>query len=131
MGFKPELVTLIVAGEKTPTRREAKPGDTSLGIMFRDPEWRHQVRNGGRLRWRVGQSYALQPGRGKHAVGRIAIAAIRYCSRASDISESDARTEGFATAEEFRAVYGRLNGVAALDQACWALTIRLVPPAST
>jgi hypothetical protein len=50
MLFKPELVTLILAGEKTQTRRIATEGDTSLGILFRAPEWKDQVRNGGRLR---------------------------------------------------------------------------------
>jgi hypothetical protein len=116
----------VTDGTKTQTRRVANAGDTSLGIMFRAPEWKDQVRNGGRLRWRVGQSYALQPGRGKHAVGRIEITAIRYCSRASDISEGDARAEGFATAVAFRQIYGRLNGAKALARPCWALTFSLM-----
>src|SRR5947209_5863655 len=59
------------------------------------------------------------------AVGRITITVIRYCSRASDISESDAWAEGFATVEEFRGGYGRLNGAAARDESCWALTLIL------
>jgi hypothetical protein len=126
MLFKPELVTKILAGEKTQTRRVVKLGDTSLGIMFRYDGRKDQVRSGHRLRWRVNDTYALQPGRGKHAVGRICITAIRYCARASDISEGDARAEGFATEEEFREVYGRLNGVGALNRPCWALTFAVV-----
>jgi hypothetical protein len=123
--FKPELVALVLAGKKTQTRRIVKPGDRSIGILFRDDGAKDQVRSGNRLRWRVNDTYAVQPGRGKHAVGRIKITVIRYCERAGDISEGDARAEGFESAGQFRAVYGRLNGAGALDRPCWALTFRL------
>lgn len=128
MLFKPELVALILAGRKTQTRRIVRDGDRStlFSPYHAIPQCRDFVQRNGRVLWEVGRIYAVQPGRGKHAVGRITITAIRYCSRASDISESDARAEGFSTAEEFRAVYGRLNGAASLDRPCWALTFVVV-----
>jgi hypothetical protein len=73
----------------------------------------------------VGRSYAVQPGRGKRAVGRIEITAIRYCARAGDITLDDAIAEGFATAEDFRETYASINGVGAMERPCWALTFRL------
>jgi hypothetical protein len=67
----------------------------------------------------VGQPVAVQPGRGKHAVGRIRVTAIRYCERAGDISEEDARAEGFADAAAFREIYERINGAGAFERPCW------------
>lgn len=127
MLFKPELVARILAGEKTQTRRVNRGEDTAWreGVYPQtDPPIVRLYRRG-HILWAVGRSYALQPGRGKHAVGRIRITAIRYCARASDISESDARAEGFATAEEFREVYARINGTGSLEQPCWMLCFSL------
>ena len=44
-------------------------------------------------KWQVGRTYAVQPGRGKKAVGRIRITEIRR-ERVQDISEEDAIAEG-------------------------------------
>jgi hypothetical protein len=153
MLFKPELIALVIAGEKTQTRRVVKLGDlaafrkdgrlhslppsevhSSFGMTavmrsayVPDPVSDHPRKVRVVLKkWEVGRSYALQPGRGKRAVGRIRITAIRYCERAGEISDEDARAEGFTTAEEFREVYGRLNGAGALDRPCWALTFAVV-----
>lgn len=53
-----------------------------------------QVRDGNyRLKWQVGRTYAVQPGRGKAAIGRIRITAIRK-ERVQDITEEDAFAEG-------------------------------------
>jgi hypothetical protein len=127
MLFKPELVAKVLAGEKTQTRREWREsdawlidGDTMQTFCVSEGE-------GGRERWFVGKSYALQPGRGKRAVGRILLTEIRYCARAADISEADARAEGFESAGQFREVYARINGAGALEESCWALTFRRAP----
>lgn len=46
-----------------------------------------------RVKWQVGKTYAVQPGRGQKAVGRIRITAIRQ-ERLQDISKDDAVAEG-------------------------------------
>ncbi len=53
MIFKPELVEKILAGEKTETRRKAKPD--------------------GAQRYVPGRTYAVQPGRTKKGVARIKV----------------------------------------------------------
>lgn len=121
----------VLAGKKTMTRRTVSERHAALIAPDTAPCSPHTLPDqtpvygvlaSGRLRYAVGRSLAIQPGRGKHAIGRIQITAIRYCARAGDISEEDARAEGFETAAEFCAVYGRLNGAGALERACWALT---------
>ncbi|MGI8854587.1 MAG: hypothetical protein ACR2JW_02450 [Thermomicrobiales bacterium] len=115
----------VLAGRKTMTRRIAKPTDTAvMGGQHGDQV--EAVRGPKMLRWAVGRTYPVQPGRGKHAIGRIRITAICYCERAGGISEEDSRAEGFESASEFRAVYGRLNGAETLDQPCWALSFVVV-----
>ncbi len=115
----------VLAGRKTMTRRIAKPTDTAVMGGQRGDEV-EAVRGPKMLRWAVGRTYPVQPGRGKHAIGRIRITAIRYCEQAGGISEEDARAEGFESASEFRAVYGRLNGAETLNQPCWALSFAVV-----
>lgn len=121
----------VLAGEKTQTRRVVKPGDERWPLAEFSTGAISQVRRNGRCLWKVGRVYSVQPGQGKCEVARIRITAIRYCERAGDISEVDARAEGFATVEEFRAVYGRINGVGALERPCWALTFALIDEAAT
>jgi hypothetical protein len=122
MIFSPENVAKIEAGEKTQTRRVRRPYAVSGrkdGAAY--DVWDFNARRAYVPIYEVGKSYAVQPGRGKKAVGRIRITAIRYCERAAEISEGDAVAEGFATPDEFRAVYARINGTAALDAPCWAI----------
>jgi hypothetical protein len=132
MLFKPELCAFILEGKKTQTRRMCRDGEVLIGAGGKGTR---PVTDGDRgigvytargCRYGVAKSYALQPGRGKRAVGRVTITAIRYCARAADISEDDARAEGFATVDDFRATYARLNGAGALDRPCWTLTFAIV-----
>jgi hypothetical protein len=85
-----ETLPQVLDGTKTQTRRLVKDGDFSVEwpmvCVFSDNK-----RN--RLRFRENQTYAVQPGRGKHAVGRIGIVKIRK-ERLQDISEDDCRAEG-------------------------------------
>jgi hypothetical protein len=109
MQFKFELIEKILAGQKTQTRRPAKFLDghieftkeqrkQTLGVIFTQR---------GRVKWEVGRTYAIQPGRGKSGLGRIQIVCIRYEST-QDISPSDAQAEGFASVAEFSAYWSRL-----------------------
>lgn len=105
MIFTPEHVRLIVEGRKTQTRRVVKSGeelrqwdvDTPM-VYYVDDGWCGHEGPGpacypGRVKWVVGRTYAVQPGRGKPAVARIRITDIRQ-ERLQDISEEDAAAEG-------------------------------------
>lgn len=92
MIFTPEHCQLILQRLKTQTRRLQRAGDRierapdgSIVAVYRQ----------GRLLWRVGRTYALQPGRGQAAVGRIRLVAIRAQSKVGEITGADVRAEGF------------------------------------
>lgn len=98
----------VLDGTKTQTRRLADGGD-ELRVNNHpngEPAFVWYVDNGwcghegpspacypGRIKWQVGRTYAVQPGRGKPAVGRIRITAIRQ-ERLQDITPQDAAAEG-------------------------------------
>jgi len=119
----------LLKGEKTQTRRPVKEGDRPL--LDEDGKvMAVENRNAaGRpfTRYRVGAEYAVQPGRGKHSVGRIELLEIRYCEHAGQLSERDARAEGYGTADGFRETYGVIHDSRELARPCWALTFRLLP----
>lgn len=115
MLFKPGMCQAILDGTKTQTRRLVKYGDgklnlgeqlwfmqgvgSNIGLIFqrgryRTPtvvtRWRYSPY---RIKWQVGRTYAIQPGRGKKAVGRFLLIAIRR-EKLQDISEDDCWYEG-------------------------------------
>ncbi len=59
-----------------------------------------QVTKNGRLHWQLGGDYAVQPGRGRRAVGRIRLTAIRQ-QDVRTITQADAQREGFADVAGF------------------------------
>jgi len=92
---------------KTQTRRIVKPGQVGLpslpdyetgisdgfgSVMVYEPRKRHI--------WGTGLEYAVQPGRGQRAIGRIRITAIRR-EDVRQISAEDARAEGFDSRVNF------------------------------
>ncbi len=89
MLFKPEMCKQILAGDKTQTRRVVNPKER---IFISDPKY-HTVTTDGRVKWQVGCTYAIQPGRGKKAVGRIKLLSIRQ-ERLQNISDDDCLAEG-------------------------------------
>ena len=106
MIFTPEHVRLIVEGLKTQTRRVVKSGeelrqwdvDTPM-VYYVDDGWCGHEGPGpacypGRVKWVVGRTYAVQPGRGKPAVARIRITEIRR-EKLMNISHADAQAEGY------------------------------------
>jgi len=92
MIFNEDSVNLILRGEKTQTRRPKRPGEWWTGSLGQIV-WVCDGNN--RLKWEVGRTYAIQPGRGKKAVGRFRLTGIR-CERVADVSDVDAALEGIA-----------------------------------
>ena len=109
MIFSPEHIDLMRQGLKTQTRRLLKPGDwierrQDLGLFDEHSGlivWRRTVNGKARAAYRTGQMYAACPGRGEAAEGRIYLVDIRV-ERLQDISEADARAEGFTDTHHFR-----------------------------
>ncbi len=116
MLFKPELCKAILDREKTQTRHLAQSGDgklnlgdelwfmqgvgSNIGSMVRSlkdrtptvvTRYRYKPY---RVKWQVGRTYAIQPGRGKKAVGRFLLNGLRD-ERLMDITGEDALAEGF------------------------------------
>jgi hypothetical protein len=106
--FKPEMVEKILAGEKTVTRRPVKFETVDHGVT---------VAAG--CRYAPGQSYALQPGRGKKAVGRIFVTH-RDREMLGTIDDAEAQLEGFEDRQEFRryweSLYGRFDAIQLVDR---------------
>lgn len=61
-----------------------------------------------RLIWRVGGSYAAQPGRGQNAIGRVKILKIED-QDVRHITPDEARAEGFASVGDFLAVWIKMH----------------------
>lgn len=83
----------VLDGTKTQTRRYLKPYTHYLLYTLEDDVTITAVLQNNREQWRVGNTYAVQPGRGQKAVGRIRITGIRQ-ERLQAITDSDAVAEG-------------------------------------
>lgn len=106
MNFKPDLAELILSGRKTQTRR--------------------LVRGDEPCRYVAGKDYAVCPGRGKHAIGRIAVHNVAL-ERVIEISETDAYCEGFRSTAEFFDRWSALYGDDADMQAfVWVIRFTLL-----
>ena len=87
MIFKKELIPLILNGKKTQTRRLVKND---------------------KPRWKVGNTYAVQDGRGRPAICRIKILSIKK-EKLLDIDEKDAKREGCYNRVSFLYTFYYLN----------------------
>ena len=117
MNFTPENAAKVMRGEKTMTCRRVPDN------RYEDGEYLPV-----RCRYEVGRTYAVCPGRGKKAIGRIVVLAIRRWERAmSAIHLPDlAWAEGFKSISEWQTEYERLNGEGSLEEPCYRIEFRLV-----
>jgi len=117
MQFKRELANKILAGEKTQTRRPVKVNEyqTTHDDLV-------EVRNG-RLKWRVGKTYSVQPGRGKKGEGFMKLTSIRR-EKVESITEDDVMAEGLVSRDKFLEIWNGFYGDAYPE--CWVLEFELV-----
>lgn len=103
MIFKPELAQMVLEGRKTVTRRPVKqaPSGGLHGDLWLP------------CRYKPGRTYAIQPGRGKRAVGRIRVLDVRRMELGTPNAHGklvDALREGFSSWEDFREYWTGLYG---------------------
>jgi hypothetical protein len=96
MIFKPELAALVVAGEKTVTRRLCSDNP-------RSPWWFE------RCAYQRGKVFTVNPGRGVVRIGEARVTHVRRMPL-GHLSLSEARAEGFASSREFREAFAGING---------------------
>ena len=117
--FKPELIEKIRRGQKTQTRRPVRGEKMRLLYPNGEVPVMGVVKNG-RLKWEVGSTRAIKPGRTARGVGYVRITNIRY-ETVKTISNADAIAEGFKDRDEFFGVWVDMYGVAALNWLVWVL----------
>ena len=151
MNFTPEMLAKVLDGSKTQTRRRADNHEIVNRLVTANGTKRVETRRfiglkvaivGGyndvgygdvhedysewRAKWQTGRIYAVAPGRGKKSVAKIRLLDIRM-ERACDISDADARAEGFSDPSGFFAKWRSLYGDdVPLDDCVYALTFELV-----
>jgi len=109
----------VINGFKQQTRRVVKSDE------FFDSELSAILKVSGRMMYQVGRSYAIQPGRGKKAVGRILVTDIRR-EKVSLISEADVYCEGFQSKADFLKAWRSIHGPGAdSDGDVWVIEFRL------
>jgi len=100
MLFKPELCQAILEGRKTQTRRLARGWRDWWGYNENGDICCVRLGGHSRMTWQVGNTYAIQPGRGKKAIGRTPPLVKVRRERLQDIScggymyRSDVQQEG-------------------------------------
>jgi hypothetical protein len=97
MNFQPDLAAKVMRGEKTVTRRLVKDNP-------RSPWWRE------RCSLKVGRTYAVCPGRGKPAVGRVRIVSVRRQPLHLSLLAGEVEREGFPHNRHFVSAWKAING---------------------
>ncbi|HVU13639.1 MAG TPA: ASCH domain-containing protein [Phototrophicaceae bacterium] len=83
------------------------------------------VTNKGRDKYRVGKTYAVQPGRGKPAVARIRLLGIEG-KNIAEVTTAEAKAEGYQSREEFLGVWREIHGEKQMHADVWVLKFELV-----
>lgn len=107
MIFRPDLAKKVMAGEKTATRRAPSPKTKSPWY------WRGCI-------YKVGQEFAVQPGRGKPSIGAAIVDRVAL-ERLGAIRAEQAVAEGFADIRDFIAAWREINGT--FDALAWVWVV--------
>lgn len=96
MNFRPELAAAVMRGDKTVTRR----------LVSDNPRSPWSITGCG---LKIGRDYAVCPGRGKHAIGRVRIVNVgqRPLGR---MNVREAAREGFPSIAAFEEAWTAING---------------------
>lgn len=113
MNFRPELAEKVMAGEKTVTRRLVSNKPRSPWFVDR-------------CGLTVGQDYAVCPGRGKSAIGRVMVTDVSLVPL-DPISDEEARAEGFEDARGFWEAFDAINKGKPVDRGEWVWRVEFRP----
>lgn len=113
MLFKPELAQAILGGRKTVIRRLRK-GETVDGRWVDEP-----------CRYKKGKDYAVQPGRGKKAIGRIRVVSV-IAEALHQLDDEEIRLEGFDSRRDFEEAWKRITGQSSYLDPVWRIEFELV-----
>ncbi len=105
MIFTPVNAQKSIDGLKRATSRIKKPGE---GAIRFHGEIVAIIGARGRLRWELGQTLAVQPGRTKKEIGRIEVMELGEM-KIQDISEDQIVDEGCSGREEFISLWNSIN----------------------
>lgn len=111
MTFRPELATMVLAGTKTCTRRRTSPNS-------RSPWFEHACG------LKVGRDYAVCPGRGQHAIGRVVVVEVGKV-RLGAVSEPESWAEGFIDRAAFIEGWRAINGDWNPSERVWRVQFRV------
>lgn len=112
----------VLSGNKWQTRRVISPHDEAVRGRYNRIE---AVRHNGRLKWAVGRTYAVQPGRGKPQVARVRVTQIRS-EHITRISTADAIAEGFSSRQAFLRAWTEIHGEDGLSYRVWIVKFELI-----
>lgn len=99
----------VLAGTQTQTRRLWKDKHGVGGYVRCEKGFANAaIKNGCRTQWRLDRTYAVQPGRGKRAVGRIRVTGLRV-ERVQAITEADAQAEGVDSVQAYAALWDAIH----------------------
>lgn len=115
MNFRPELAAKVMDGTKTVTRRLASDNPRSPWYVKR-------------CGLAVGSDYAVCPGRGRNAVGRVVIQSVTM-KRLGYLTEEEAQREGFESPAAFETAFAGING--SYDPAALVWRVQFVREASS
>jgi hypothetical protein len=83
------------------------------------------VEHNGRVKWSVGSTYAVQPGRGQKQIARIRLTRIT-CQKLFRITNAEAQAEGFSNRQEFMRTWESIHGLCIKDTRVWILEFELI-----
>jgi len=107
VNFRPELAARVMTGEKTVTRRLVSDNPRS--------PWYWE-----RCALKVGCDYAVCPGRGKTAIGRVLVTHVEL-RRLGHVHAAEAAREGFPSPADFEDAFAGINGSYNPDAKVWRI----------